>query len=89
MMIKNKIKTNYIILILSTIFFVVGLKSFDDYGISIDEKFHRENGVSQYNYVKNVFIKSTDNKFIEKIDNNIKNKHTLITFPQYNHHSLI
>lgn len=71
---KNKIKINYIISILITIFFIVGLKSFNDYGISIDEKFHRENGLSQYNYIKNFFSDSNDKKFIEKLENNIKNK---------------
>ena len=40
------------------IFFIIGVKSFQDYGISLDEKWHRETGVLFYNYIKGFFLNS-------------------------------
>ena len=60
---------------LSFIFFLsillCGILSFKDYGISLDEKWHRDNGLFYYEYVKNFFDgpNSSITKNTEKIIN--------------------
>ena len=47
------------------IFFIIGVKSFQDYGISLDEKWHRETGVLFYNYIKGFFFELNN---LQKVD---------------------
>ena len=41
------------------IFFIIGLKSFQDYGISLDENYHRESGLLYYKFIKGFFFEET------------------------------
>ena len=42
---------------------IIGLKSFQDYGISLDENFHRESGQLYYGYLKEVLFQSSSNNY--------------------------
>ena len=46
-------------------FFVVGIKSFQDYGISLDEKWHRETGILFYKYIKGLFFEINSQQNVE------------------------
>ena len=55
-------------------FLFVGIKSYQDYGISLDEKFHRETGLLYYNYIKGFFFEfsnKVDSDLIEEIIRNV------------------
>ena len=67
-----KIKSSLIITILFLTVSLIGIQSLKNYGVSIDEKFHRENGLSQYNYLKSFFDKNYDENFTNKIQENIE-----------------
>ena len=51
---KNK-NENIIIFIIFLLFFIIGINSFKDYGISLDENYHRENGLMWFSYLKGFF----------------------------------
>ena len=55
---KDKIKIVHLI-IFST-FFLVGINSYDDYGVSIDEYFHYTNGQHYYSFFKGLFFESNN-----------------------------
>ena len=76
-----KIKSSLIITILFLTVGLIGIQSLKNYGVSIDEKFHRENGLSQYNYLKSFFDKNYDENFINKIQENIKEKNHFVRVP--------
>jgi len=67
---ENKISTFLIFLSI----FITGLILSQDYGISADEEFHRNNGLFYYNYLKVVFSKDTllINELNSLISQNIK-----------------
>ena len=76
-----KIKSKFIVSILFFIACIIGIFSFKGYGVSIDEKFHRENGLSNYNYVKNYFIKEKRANFLEKIHGHIEEGNHFVRVP--------
>ena len=67
-----RIKSSYIICFLFLASCLIGLQSIKSYGVSIDEKFHRENGLSQYKYVKSLFSETKEEDFSKRIENHIK-----------------
>ena len=52
MQIKNLSSTNIITILFFIVIFLLGISLYQDYGISLDEKFHRENALFWYNYSK-------------------------------------
>ena len=42
------------------IFLVVGINSYEDYGVSIDENYHHINGLHYYSFFKGLFINSSE-----------------------------
>ena len=60
---NQKIKDNLLVSILFLILLIIGLKSFQDYGISLDENFHRESGQLYYGYLKEVLFQSSSNNY--------------------------
>ena len=48
---KDKKISQKIIFLLFSTFFLVGLFTFKDYGISVDEEFHRSSGFYWLNYI--------------------------------------
>ena len=54
---NNKISAEKIIFYITfLIFLIIGIRSFQDYGISLDEKWHRETGLLFYNFIKGLFF---------------------------------
>ena len=51
MEIKNNSISKKVTLLLFTIFFLIGVITFKDYGITVDEEFQRSNGFYWLNYV--------------------------------------
>jgi len=71
-LLKNiNIKNNVLLIFIFFSILFIGIKSFNSYGISLDEKFHRDNGLSQYNYVKSFFNPEFDENYSQKIQDNI------------------
>ena len=63
---NNKISAEKIIFYITfLIFLIIGIRSFQDYGISLDEKWHRETGLLFYNFIKGLFFQADH---LEKID---------------------
>ncbi len=54
----NKSSLIYFFIFLS--FMIIGLNSFRDYGISIDENFHHTNGEHYYSFFKGLFLNNTE-----------------------------
>ena len=52
----KKIINNFLPLFIFTIFFLIGLSSFQDFGISSDESFHRDSGNLYYEFLKGIFF---------------------------------
>ena len=54
----TKIDGNYFLyFLIFACFLLVGILSFKDYGVSIDEHFHYSNGAHYYNFLKGLFFK--------------------------------
>ena len=57
---NKKINTNYLsFFFLFLIFFFIGLNSFQDYGVSIDEYYHHTNGQHYYSFFKGIFFEGS------------------------------
>ena len=74
---KDKKISQKIIFLLFSTFFLVGLFTFKDYGISVDEEFQRSSGFYWLNYISE-FDKNSDDKYkipynFSKIDEFILN----------------
>ena len=67
------IKKNLFILLFFIIIFSTGLILYKDYGVSLDEKFHRENGSFWYKYSKN-FILDNSSPIVENSEKLIKER---------------
>ena len=60
--IENNIKNNLLIYIFFTIYLIIGLIIYRDFGISFDENLHRINGFIALKYISNLLtLKSTIN----------------------------
>ena len=46
------------------VIFLLGISLYQDYGISLDEKFHRENALFWYNYSKGFILAYPEDPFI-------------------------
>lgn len=76
MHINKKIdKDFFIYLTLFIIFFVVGLNSYKDYGVSIDEYYHYSNGLHYYSFFKGLFFSSDDFLNIHELKDSWKYHH--------------
>ena len=53
-------KNNLLYLSLFLIFIIIGLNSFKDFGISIDENFHLSNGLHYYSFFKGLFFDGSE-----------------------------
>jgi hypothetical protein len=53
---QNKLIEKIILYTMFSVFFIIGIKSFQDYGISFDEICHRKNGLLFYNFIKSFFF---------------------------------
>ena len=53
---KNKLIEKLIFYTTFFTFFIIGLKSYQDYGISLDENWHRETGLLFYKFIKGYFF---------------------------------
>ena len=71
MQIKLLSNKNFLFFILFSSILLFGIFSFKDYGISLDEKWHRDNGLFYYEYVKIFFDgpNSSITKNAEKVIN--------------------
>ena len=67
--------TKKIIFLLFAVFFLIGITTFKDYGISIDEAFHRLMGFYWLNYVLDFFPNSDLKKEVYYILINIREAH--------------
>ena len=66
---KDKKISQKIIFLLFSTFFLVGLFTFKDYGISVDEEFHRSSGFYWLNYILG-FITLEENGYLNADMNN-------------------
>ena len=55
---KNIFRENLILFLVFLSLFTIGLSFYKDFGISIDENYHRESGKLYYSYIKSFFIGS-------------------------------
>ena len=55
---KNIFRENFILFLVFLSLFTIGLSFYKDFGISIDENYHRESGKLYYSYIKSFFIGS-------------------------------
>ena len=84
MKIKLLSNKNFLSFILFSSILLFGIFSFKDYGISTDEKFHRDNGSFYYKYVKNFFHgpnSSITNNAEKLINENIKAGGAIVGVP--------
>ena len=51
MKLKNKANSKFIVLFLFSVYFLIGIFTFKDYGISIDEQFQRSSGLYWLSYI--------------------------------------
>ena len=70
---KPLINKNIFTTLLFLIIFLLGISIFQDYGISFDEKFHRDNGSFWYKYSKS-FLFEPDSSNVHNSNNLIKQK---------------
>ena len=87
---KNLKKThkNLILLIFFSSFFIIGLVTFRDYAVHIEEKFHRTNGFFWLNYLLN-FTNFEDFKNISLIKFKEINDYTLSPVNHYNKYGIL
>ena len=82
MQIKNLLNIKIFIILIFIIFFLIGINSFQDFGIYIDDPWRRSNDLFWYNYVKSLFL-NPNLSFADNLDKllneNINNKIKTIT----------
>ena len=83
---KNIFRENLILFLVFLSLFTIGLSFYKDFGISIDENYHRESGKLYYSYIKSFFIESNiqesvslNDVFVEHFDFRMEEP---IRFPQ-------
>lgn len=81
-------KKNLIISIIFSSFFFIGLLTYKDYGIGIDDKFHRLNGFFWLNYLLETF---NFNQYLEITNLKLENieDYTLPSINQFNFYSIL
>jgi hypothetical protein len=84
----KKTHKNLILLILFSSFFIIGLVTFRDYAVHIEEKFHRTNGFFWLNYLLN-FTNFEDIKNISFIKFQEIGDYTLSSVRHYNKYGII
>ncbi len=52
---KTLIKDNFLLILLSFLFFILGIFTYKDYGVGIEEHFQRKSGFYWLNYLLNSF----------------------------------
>ena len=57
------------------IFLLIGLNSFKDYGVSIDENYHYTNGLHYYSFFKGLFFNGSEYLTIEELKDSFKYHH--------------
>ena len=67
MQIKNLLNIKIFIILIFIIFFLIGVNSFQDFGIYTDDPWRRTNDLFWYNYVKSLFL-STNLSFADNLD---------------------
>ena len=68
----NKIKNHFLIISFSIIYLLVGLLTYKDYGIGIEEHFQRNSGLNWLNYIFQLFEIDSYNNIIENKLSEIK-----------------
>ncbi|MDB9705621.1 hypothetical protein OAA54_01215 [Pelagibacteraceae bacterium] len=68
----NKIKNHFLIISFSIIYLLVGLLTYKDYGIGIEEHFQRNSGLNWLNYIFQLFEINSYNNIIENKLSEIK-----------------
>ena len=72
----TKIDGNYFLyFLIFACFLLVGILSFKDYGVSIDEHFHYSNGAHYYNFLKGLFFSNPNSVSIAEIKNSFQYQH--------------
>lgn len=64
---NKKINYNLIVFILFITFLITGLNSFQDFGISLDEDYHRQSGQLYYGFLKEIFSENYNSYYIDEI----------------------
>ena len=64
---KSKLIEKLVFYITLSFFFIAGLKSFQDYGISLDEGWHRETGLLYYEFIKGFIFQKTEISSMKEI----------------------
>ena len=88
-MIKNRYyNLNLSIYIVFLLLFIIGLITYKDYGVGIDDKFHRLNGFYWLNYILS-FTNFDDLKNLVEIKLNAISDYSLPSVEKYNKYSII
>ena len=64
---NSKLIEKLVFYITLSFFFIAGLKSFQDYGISLDEGWHRETGLLYYEFIKGFIFQKTEISSMKEI----------------------
>ena len=64
---RSKLIEKLVFYITLSFFFIAGLKSFQDYGISLDERWHRETGLLYYEFIKGFIFQKVEISSIREI----------------------
>jgi len=64
---RSKLIEKLVFYITLSFFFIAGLKSFQDYGISLDERWHRETGLLYYEFIKGFIFQKVEMSSIREI----------------------
>ena len=64
---RSKLIEKLVFYITLSFFFIAGLKSFQDYGISLDEGWHRETGLLYYEFIKGFIFQKVEISSIREI----------------------
>ena len=88
MFLKKKIYFNFITYIIFVILFIIGFLTYKDYGIGIDDKFHRLNGFFWLDYLLSFSNFEVLKAEVKANLNNIKD-FTLPSIKYYNNYSII
>ena len=79
---KNTLKNKNISIPFFLIIFLLGILLFKDYGVSLDERFHRNNALFWHDYIESLFndnVSSKSKQSINLIDEAIKNNEDFIS----------
>ena len=86
----TKIHKNLILIILFSLFFLIGLITFKDYGVHIEEKFHRSNGLYWLNYLLNFTeFETLKNISLQKLESIGLEDYSLSSVIHYNKYGVI